>query len=343
MLIIRPSIIGASLEEPFPGWTDSITLAGGIYLIGGMGILRELPGDENKIGDQIPVDLVSNQILLHIPLTVHQARQQKAGAEPHLVVTHCSTSETNPIVWRETLEHLTRAYKKSPFEQRVFNPSLQLFANKTLYKASYVLKRKLPMLAAYHVTRALPLPAKTKADLQELKDAVDKCEEIGSSFQYFTENEWIFQNRRAVALNHSPLLTERDRALLNCDVTRVNWALYLPNFTYGIKRFILKEEAELPSVGYSDVIARMANFSGENFLPFSSLGKPIKVRSSEEMKRLILGGDEVKEVIAQVVNQRTSKYKQHYQLMPNEDQIYRDVHKEAVKILDRIMSTYDHG
>jgi hypothetical protein len=26
------------------------------------------------------------------------------------------------------------------------------------------------------------------------------------------------------------------------------------NFAYGIKRFILKEEAELPSVGYNDVI-----------------------------------------------------------------------------------------
>ena len=26
------------------------------------------------------------------------------------------------------------------------------------------------------------------------------------------------------------------------------------NFAYGIKRFILKEEAELPSVGYNDVV-----------------------------------------------------------------------------------------
>jgi hypothetical protein len=56
LVILRPSIIGASLEEPFPGWTDSITLAGGIFLIAGLGILRELPGDKNNIGDQIPVD-----------------------------------------------------------------------------------------------------------------------------------------------------------------------------------------------------------------------------------------------------------------------------------------------
>ena len=68
--IVRPSIIGASLEEPFPGWTDSITLAGGIYLVAGLGILRELPGDQNMIGDQVPVDIVANQILLTIPLAV---------------------------------------------------------------------------------------------------------------------------------------------------------------------------------------------------------------------------------------------------------------------------------
>ena len=51
LFIVRPSIVGASLEEPVPGWTDSITLAGGIYLIAGLGILRELPGNKKSIGD----------------------------------------------------------------------------------------------------------------------------------------------------------------------------------------------------------------------------------------------------------------------------------------------------
>jgi hypothetical protein len=30
---MRPSIISAALEEPVPGWTDSIGLIGGLYLI----------------------------------------------------------------------------------------------------------------------------------------------------------------------------------------------------------------------------------------------------------------------------------------------------------------------
>ena len=51
LYILRPTIIGASLEEPFPGWTDSIGFAGGIYLLAGLGILRELPGNKSNIGD----------------------------------------------------------------------------------------------------------------------------------------------------------------------------------------------------------------------------------------------------------------------------------------------------
>ncbi len=60
LLILRPSIISASLEEPVPGWTDSIGIIGGIYMLLGLGILRELPCDENNIGDQVPVDIVVN-------------------------------------------------------------------------------------------------------------------------------------------------------------------------------------------------------------------------------------------------------------------------------------------
>jgi hypothetical protein len=49
----------------------------------------------------------------------------------------------------------------------------------------------------------------------------------------------------------------------------------------------------------------MSNNHGENFIPFYTRGKPVQVRTTEEMKRLILGSDEVREVLAQVVRERT--------------------------------------
>ena len=33
--IVRPSIIGASWKEPFPGWVDTVSAAGALFLLGG--------------------------------------------------------------------------------------------------------------------------------------------------------------------------------------------------------------------------------------------------------------------------------------------------------------------
>ena len=70
LVIVRPSIIAASFEEPVPGWTDSLGLLGGFYAIAGHGILRDLPLNPKLIADQIPVDFVSNQLLAAIPVCV---------------------------------------------------------------------------------------------------------------------------------------------------------------------------------------------------------------------------------------------------------------------------------
>ena len=112
------------------------------------------------------------------------------------------------------------------------------------------------MLAAYHVTKSIPFGAKKlKSDMAQLKEAIEKCGEIGDIFEHFTSHEWIFDNKLAMRLFfNSTVLTDQDRKTFNIDVTRINWKTYMMNFAYGIKRFILKEEAELPSVGYNDVI-----------------------------------------------------------------------------------------
>jgi len=60
LVIIRPSIIAAAFEEPFPGWTDKLGQLGSCYLSFGLGIIRDLPINPKLICDQIPVDFLSN-------------------------------------------------------------------------------------------------------------------------------------------------------------------------------------------------------------------------------------------------------------------------------------------
>ena len=81
---------------------------------------------------------------------------------------------------------------------------------------------------------------------------MDKCEEIGELFKVFTCTEWIFDNALAQrVLKH---LSEAEKREFNFDVSTVQWKQFVQNHAYGIKKYILKEEAELPSVGNNDLI-----------------------------------------------------------------------------------------
>jgi hypothetical protein len=47
-LLIRPSIIVGATKSPVPGWTDTISAAGGLSLIGGMGIINSAKTDDGE-------------------------------------------------------------------------------------------------------------------------------------------------------------------------------------------------------------------------------------------------------------------------------------------------------
>ncbi|KAF3769458.1 hypothetical protein M406DRAFT_35347, partial [Cryphonectria parasitica EP155] len=56
--IVRPSIISASLQHPFPGWIDSFAALAGPMSAFALGGLRVLHGDPSAILDVVPVDEV---------------------------------------------------------------------------------------------------------------------------------------------------------------------------------------------------------------------------------------------------------------------------------------------
>lgn len=89
-VILRPSIIGASYFEPVPGWTDTFSAAGGLSLAGGSGIVNYVRGKGENIADLVPVDYVSNSIIV---ATAFEANK------PNIAVVHCGTSHANPITW----------------------------------------------------------------------------------------------------------------------------------------------------------------------------------------------------------------------------------------------------
>jgi fatty acyl-CoA reductase len=90
VVLFRPSIIASSMEQPFPGWTDSLAAAGGITLMGGMGLIPYINAGGQNLFDMVPADIVSNGILV-------STCKQGIDRSPKLDIYNMGTSEKNPI------------------------------------------------------------------------------------------------------------------------------------------------------------------------------------------------------------------------------------------------------
>lgn len=61
------------------------------------------------------------------------------------------------------------------------------------------------------------------------------------------------------------------------------------NHAYGVKRYVLNEEAALPSAGFNDALVLIKNFSVRDWAPWTKkVNWNMEVRPTAEIKRLVL-------------------------------------------------------
>lgn len=89
MCIVRPTLIGASLKEPYPGWYNALNLLASPLLFSGMGLHKFMISDGKQILDITCADQVVNHILI--------ATAYCAQVPDELHVLHHSTSQVNPF------------------------------------------------------------------------------------------------------------------------------------------------------------------------------------------------------------------------------------------------------
>ncbi len=100
--IVRPSIVESSVKQPFRGWNEGVnTTAPLSYLLGTY--FRQLPSNERKRLDVIPVDLVCRGLTLVSAAVVLRCHEK---------VYQLATSATNPANMRRTIELTGLAHRK---------------------------------------------------------------------------------------------------------------------------------------------------------------------------------------------------------------------------------------
>ena len=114
--VVRPAIVESSIEKPFQGWNEGINTSASLsYLLGTF--FRQLPTNESKSLDLIPVDLVCRGMTLIAAALI---------ARRNAPVYQLATSIANPCDMRRSIELTGLGHRKFYRAQTDLNQRLRL-------------------------------------------------------------------------------------------------------------------------------------------------------------------------------------------------------------------------
>jgi len=217
--IVRPSIVETSIRQPFCGWNEGINTSAPLsYLLGTY--FRQLPSNERKCLDLIPVDVVCRGLTL-IAAALLERRHQP--------VYQLATSASNPCDMRRSIELTSLAHRKhyrtqDGFEFRLKAQFDAIPVSKARYQslsapAQRALLRTLINLSPVAIMRA-PLEKRDR-----LLARVEKLIEIYEPF--ILHNEYVFEADHVELL--SAALPPEERDAFGYDTRALDWWDYWIN------------------------------------------------------------------------------------------------------------------
>ncbi|XP_058116111.1 fatty acyl-CoA reductase 1-like [Anopheles ziemanni] len=226
--ILRPSCVMSSLNEPMPGWCDSIFGTNGTFIGWYYGLIRTSHIDPDVTIDTVPVDYVSNAIIAVGWKTYIQRVQ-----EPEVVVYNCVSSTDNPLTFDERRRECEKACKKHPLLTGIYKPITFTSSNEFLFRLYSILLHYVP---AYIMDTAMRL----RGEKPRLVDAYVKIDKVVATVKKFSNTTYFFDNQNMKDLYL--LMCPVDLQLYPCDNRNYTWRLFFEVAVPGLKKYFFKED-----------------------------------------------------------------------------------------------------
>jgi fatty acyl-CoA reductase len=217
--IVRPSIVETSTDFPFVGWNEGINTSAPLsYLLGTY--FRQLPTNERKCLDIIPVDMVSRGMTLIAAALI---------ARRHKSVYQLATSASNPCDMGRSIELTGLAHRKHYRAQQGLEHWLKLRfdtipVSKSRYQKISVPAQKAVVSRINRIAALLQFKApfiRQERDLGRIEKLIELYE------PFILHNEQVFEAQNVQLL--SEILPENERAAFGFDANRVDWWEYWIN------------------------------------------------------------------------------------------------------------------
>jgi Male sterility protein/haloacid dehalogenase-like hydrolase len=218
--IVRPSIVESSIEKPFVGWNEGVNTSASLsYLLGTF--FRQLPTNESKALDLIPVDIVARGMTLIAAALVTRRHER---------VYHLATSVANPCDMRRSIELTGLGHRKYYRSRNDFQHLIRLrFDAIPVSKARY---ERLSAPAQKMIVQAINKSVETvpfaRAPLARQERELEKVIKLVALFEPFIlENDHVFEAANVERL--SAALTPEERETFGYDARSLDWWDYWIN------------------------------------------------------------------------------------------------------------------
>jgi long-chain acyl-CoA synthetase len=218
--IIRPSIVESSERTPFCGWNEGINTSGPLsYLLGTN--FRQLPSNERKCLDVIPVDMVTRGMTLIAAALLERK---------HARLYQLATSAINPVNMGRSIELTGLAHRKHYRAQagiehwlkvklETIPVSKQRYERLSIPMQKAVVSRINKAATTLHLSK--PPLAKAERDLVRAQKLIELYE------PFILHNEHVFECENARLL--SAALSPEERSLFDFAPEVIDWWDYWIN------------------------------------------------------------------------------------------------------------------
>ncbi|XP_049794385.1 putative fatty acyl-CoA reductase CG5065 [Schistocerca nitens] len=229
--IVRPSIVVATMAEPFPGWMDSLNGPMAVVAPACSGLLRIFYCDVRRLVDLVPCDMVANCMVAAAWDVATDSRECTERPK----VYNCVTSSDAPLTYGDFVSSIGRCTADWPPKAAAWCCSLWGTRHRPVYLLCRLLLQLLPAYVIDYV--ALLMHRKPR-----LREYYRKAHKINKALEFFVMREWDFETAQTEALRSR--LAAEGGALLPFDPRLIDWERYFGHFVCGVRRFLLKDDLD---------------------------------------------------------------------------------------------------
>lgn len=186
LTVVRPSIISASWQYPFPGWIDSFAALAGPISAFALGGLKVLHGDPSAILDVVPVDKVAECLIKE---AFCSGLSNVNHETPSTKFVHCvSTTKHGPSTWNIVYD--TVMYFSQPENIVLYKPTgWYVGTDDRRFRLYEFVFQYLPLKMA-ELTALLMLDWQKAAKARKM---LTRLRQIDTHFRYFVEHTYEYR------------------------------------------------------------------------------------------------------------------------------------------------------